>query len=67
MSTRARVLVACGLVLLLAAARRDPAASADPEPALGFSFRNVAKEAGLDAVTVYGGRETNKYLLETTG
>ena len=34
---------------------------------LGFSFRNTAREAGLTAVTVFGGTETNKYLLETTG
>ena len=33
----------------------------------GFSFTNVAARAGLDAVTVFGGKETNKYLLETTG
>jgi hypothetical protein len=33
----------------------------------GFSFRNTAREAGLTAVTVFGGTETNKYLLETTG
>jgi hypothetical protein len=36
-------------------------------PATGFSFRNTAREAGLTAVTVFGGTETNKYLLETTG
>ena len=40
---------------------------AEAERPLGFSFRNVAREAGLDALTVFGGRETNKYLLETTG
>jgi enediyne biosynthesis protein E4 len=34
---------------------------------LGFSFREVAVPSGLDAVTVFGGRETNRYLLETTG
>ena len=34
---------------------------------LGFSFTNVAREAGLVARTIYGGQETNKYLLETTG
>ncbi|HXB57433.1 MAG TPA: CRTAC1 family protein [Vicinamibacteria bacterium] len=34
---------------------------------LGFAFKNVAREAGLDAVTVFGGQKTNKYLLETTG
>ena len=33
----------------------------------GFSFTNVAAQAGLDAVTVFGGKGTNKYLLETTG
>jgi hypothetical protein len=35
--------------------------------ALPFSFVNVAREAGLGSVTVYGGRERNRYLLETTG
>ncbi len=30
-------------------------------------FANVARKAGLNAVTVFGGHETNKYLLETTG
>jgi hypothetical protein len=34
---------------------------------LTFSFRNIAREAGLTAVTIFGGTETNKYLLETTG
>ena len=38
------------------------------EPAsLGFSFTNVAREAGLNHVTVFGGEASNKYLLETTG
>jgi hypothetical protein len=32
-----------------------------------FAFRNTAREAGLTAVTVFGGTTTNKYLLETTG
>lgn len=34
---------------------------------LGFTFTNTAKEAGLTAVTIFGGRERNRYLLETTG
>lgn len=34
---------------------------------LGFSFTNTAREAGLNAVTTYGGKTTNRYLLETTG
>ena len=40
---------------------------ASQAPALGFSFTNVAREAGLTASTVYGGRDVNTYLLETTG
>ncbi|MGH9312382.1 MAG: CRTAC1 family protein [Vicinamibacterales bacterium] len=35
--------------------------------ATGFSFTNIAREAGLTATTVFGGKQTNKYLLETTG
>ena len=34
---------------------------------LGFSFKEVAAEAGLSATTVFGGKEANRYLLETTG
>ena len=41
--------------------------SAGPGDALPFSFANVARQAGLDSVTVYGGRDRNRYLLETTG
>ena len=40
---------------------------ASQAPALGFSFTNVARETGLTASTVYGGRDVNTYLLETTG
>ena len=36
-----------------------------PDP--GISFLNVAREAGLNAKTVFGGEHKNKYLLETTG
>jgi enediyne biosynthesis protein E4 len=42
----------------------------DAAPGTGdvpFSFASVGREAGLSAVTVFGGRETNRYLLETTG
>ena len=34
---------------------------------LDFSFTNIARQAGLEARTVYGGQGTNKYLVETTG
>jgi hypothetical protein len=49
------------------AASGPEAASARTQPALPFAIVNVAREAGLLATTVYGGRDTNKYLLETTG
>jgi enediyne biosynthesis protein E4 len=43
------------------------AVSAQEKATLGFSFSDIAREAGLTATTVYGGQRTNKYLLETTG
>ncbi len=54
----AGVLLVCGM-----------AGAVDPQGpvALGFAFTEVAREAGLRAVTTFGGRERNKYLLETTG
>jgi hypothetical protein len=44
-----------------------PAAAPQEPASIGFAFTNVAPEAGLTAVTVFGGRENNRYLLETTG
>ena len=38
-----------------------------PGTPLGVSFLNVAREAGLNVKTIYGGEHKNKYLLETTG
>ena len=43
------------------------AGSAQGQSPLGFSFVDIARDAGLTATTVYGGQRTNKYLLETTG
>ena len=34
---------------------------------LGVSFVDVARQSGLNAETIYGGKGENKYLLETTG
>src|SRR5689334_5544113 len=34
---------------------------------LGVRFINVAREAGLNARTIFGAENKNKYLLETTG
>jgi len=42
-------------------------AASQPPAQLGFSFSDIATEAGLVAVTTFGGQKTNKYLLETTG
>jgi len=38
-----------------------------PNRTLGTNFVDVAREAGLNAKTIYGGEHKNKYLLETTG
>jgi hypothetical protein len=32
-----------------------------------FRIANIAREAGLDMTAVFGGRDTNVYLVETTG
>jgi hypothetical protein len=70
-----RLLTVASLTVAAAAAggRAWPAQTGAPggvgadAPPLGFSFRNTAREAGLTAFTVFGGTESNKYLLETTG
>ena len=54
------------IVVVLTLAGIHAAWTGEDRP-LGFSFRNTAREAGLTAITVFGGTETNKYLLETTG
>jgi len=50
----------CVFVLLALAA----VAAESPPP---FSFVDAGRTAGLTATTVFGGRDTNRYLLETTG
>ena len=48
-----------------------PAPKGPPSPVtgtpLGVQFVDVAKEAGLNVETIFGGEHRNKYLLETTG
>lgn len=46
---------------------QDAAAPPKTESDLGVNFVNVGKEAGLNALTIFGGEHKNKYLLETTG
>jgi enediyne biosynthesis protein E4 len=47
----------------------EPAHEGAPKPGsdLGVSFIDIAKQAGLNAKTIYGGEHKNRYLLETTG
>ncbi len=48
-----------------------PAPKGTPSPVqgtpLGVQFVDVAKQAGLNVETIFGGEHRNKYLLETTG
>ena len=62
---RPQALAAICLLGLCAAA--GPARPRRTPPPLGFAFTNIAREAGLSAVTVFGGERGNRYLLETTG
>ena len=52
-----------GIVLAIAALT----AGAPAHEAIDFSFSEIARTAGIDQLTVYGGARTNRYLLETTG
>jgi enediyne biosynthesis protein E4 len=62
------MLCALAAVSLIATTRaQSPSSSSTAASALPFSFTNIARQAGLTAQTIYGGRDTNKYLLETTG
>ncbi|MFP5236223.1 MAG: CRTAC1 family protein [Acidobacteriota bacterium] len=52
-------------------AEARPAPKGPPSPVtgtpLGVQFVDVAKQAGLNVETIFGGEHRNKYLLETTG
>ena len=50
-----------------AALQNDANSYPPPPKEIGVSFINVARESGLNAKTIYGGEQKNKYLLETTG
>jgi hypothetical protein len=58
---------ACLLAALCLAPRLPAAQPASQPAALPFAFTNIARQAGLTTPTIYGGRESNRYLLETTG
>jgi enediyne biosynthesis protein E4 len=45
----------------------EPQAAQKTNGDLGVSFVDIAHDAGLNAMTIFGGEHKNKYLLETTG
>jgi hypothetical protein len=53
------------LLLTLSARRASGDASKKPSPIADFS--DVAEKAGLTMMNVFGGLETKKYIIETTG
>ena len=55
------MMVAASAVAVVATAGQPPSTT------LTFSFTEIAARAGLTATTIYGGRNANRYLLETTG
>src|SRR4051812_7229839 len=65
MRNRIALLVASAAVAILIGVRLN--AGAAGTDLLALSFTSVGREAGLGAATVFGGRQTNRYLLETTG
>src|SRR5919202_1303163 len=67
MSTGSRLLWVTTCVTCCIAAPPPRAAESITDAGPGFSFVNVARDAGLNHLTVYGGQSSNKYLLETTG
>jgi hypothetical protein len=54
------------LVLLVLINRATPAIDLPNDPPL-LKLTNVARSAGITAITIYGDERKNKYLLETTG
>jgi hypothetical protein len=58
-----RVWTVC--IAAAAALAQPGGAASEDDP--GFSFENIAPRAGLTTPTVYGGRGSNTFLIETTG
>ncbi len=64
---RSRWTLVAASALVALALVTPPTSLTAGQDALGFSFTNTAAAAGLTARTIYGGQQTNKYLIETTG
>ena len=56
-----------GHLLATAALALATTAAAPADQAPPFSFRRLGPDAGLTGLTTFGGKATNRYLLETTG
>jgi hypothetical protein len=65
-SFSARHLGLMGLIALSYAAAIAQTPIAPPKNAIAY-FTDVAKKAGLTAPIVFGGKDTKKYIIETTG
>ena len=52
---------------MVAQQEKSGASAKEISSALGVTFVDVGREAGLNAKTIFGGVKKNKYLLETTG
>jgi hypothetical protein len=70
--TKTRIMTGCRLAVILGLTTLSPGEdetlpekSADSEPIANFV--DVAEKAGLNAITVFGGVDTKKYIIETTG
>src|SRR5438105_5155505 len=57
----ARLALITILLLITVALAKDPQA-----PAIAY-FTDIAEKAGLTMTNVFGGRDTKKYIIETTG
>jgi enediyne biosynthesis protein E4 len=60
-------MLAGGCLLLSAFLDAQQARTASPAPAPIASFADIAEKAGLTAPNVFGGIDTKKYIIETTG
>ncbi|HEY6122195.1 MAG TPA: CRTAC1 family protein [Pyrinomonadaceae bacterium] len=59
--------VSASLLLSLGAVTGQNSTPYAPSRSPGVRFVNVARQAGLNAETIYGDEHRNRYLLETTG
>jgi hypothetical protein len=63
-ATKARTLLLCGLIFCAPALGQT---SKPPERKPVANFVDIAAKAGLTATNVFGGVDTKKYIIETTG